>query len=555
MKEYQEWWDRRYQNKSISIQWISLLLTICSSIIQHLDVEKKSQLEIDFGESANVLTERYLSASRELANSAPNGHYHFLDVQRALHTIYWYKVEARFIEAWHLMVAAVREAQELGLPHESASKGLSGLDREMRQRVWCILITWDWQFASVLGRPVTIDHHDIGVIQPTPDLEGRDPSPLLHIKLQAEAVARLVTRFGTPRNIETPEQIQEYLRILESWVRGLPAIYSTEKPDQSQDAAYPWVISHRFHIHTMAYLTMLNPVRAYLARTYSGSSNKEVLPIREIGVHYALKVVETAVAWAEDDHHTGGAFYYMVFSLFDTAAVLSAAIIKDKDLSMPQRADVLQGIHKAVKLLRHLSDSTKTAEASFRVLYRLVKQVPQLTCDIRREQAERPTPSSADRDPMPTLIQGTQAQRTLQQRIRHTEGDGTPQTNQSRAASASSYHTCDSATVGSAPQSQNVAKPDEPDREVTVLGQSPYASSVDQHLPYGGDEPFDLNRPLASSFVSLEEISPRSDGLASVDLGVEAQFMAPVAMENFVVEPITDPEMGEFSHLWDWEES
>jgi hypothetical protein len=352
-----------------------------------------------------------------------------------------------------------------------------------------------------------------------------------------------------PRNIESPEQIQEYLRILESWVRGFPVVYSTEKPDHSQDASYPWVISHRFHIHAMAYLTILNPIRAYLAKTYSGSSSKDVLPIREIGVHYALKVVETAVAWAEDDHHTGGAFYYMVFSLFDTAAVLSAAIIEDEDHSMPQRADVLQGIHKAVELLWRLSDSTKTAAASFRVLYRLVEQVPGLTCDIRREHAERSTPSSAERDPMPTPIQGTQAQRTLRQRIRHSEGDGTPQINQPRAASASSYHTCDSATVGPVPQSQNVAKPDEPDREVTVLGQSPYAPSVDQHLTYGGDEPLDLNRPLASSFVSLEEISPRSDGLASVSLGIEAQFMAPVAMENLVVEPITDPELGEFSRL------
>lgn len=470
-----------------------------------------------------------------------------------LHTIYWYKVEARFIEAWHLMATAVREAQELGLPNESASKGLSGLDREMRQRVWCVLITWDWQFASVLGRPAIIDQHDIGVIQPTPDLEGRDPSPLLHIKLQAEAVAMLMTQFGAPRNIESPERIQEYLRILESWVRGFPAVYSTKKPDHSQDASYPWVISHRFHIHTMAYLMILNPVRAYLVKTYSGSSSKEVLTIREIGIHYALKVVETAVAWAEDDYHTGGAFYYMVFSLFDTAAVLSVAIIKDEDHSMPQRADVLQGIHKAVELLWRFSDSTKTAAASFRVLRRLVKQVSRLTSDLRQEQPEHSTPNSAELDPMPTLIQGTQAQRNLQQRIRHTEREGTPQIDQSRAASASSYRTCDSATVGSVPQSQNVAKPDELDREVVVYDQSPFTSSVDQHLTDGGDEPFDLNRTLVSSFALLEETSPRSDGLASVSLGIETQFMGPAAIKNFV-EPIPDTELREFSHLWDWEQ-
>lgn len=35
-------------------------------------------------------------------------------VQYLLHMCYWYKSEARFVECWHTLNSAIREAQELG---------------------------------------------------------------------------------------------------------------------------------------------------------------------------------------------------------------------------------------------------------------------------------------------------------------------------------------------------------------------------------------------------------------------------------------------------------
>jgi hypothetical protein len=35
-------------------------------------------------------------------------------VQYLLHSCYWFKAEARFVECWHVLGSAVREAQMLG---------------------------------------------------------------------------------------------------------------------------------------------------------------------------------------------------------------------------------------------------------------------------------------------------------------------------------------------------------------------------------------------------------------------------------------------------------
>ena len=114
LEEYKEWWDRRARHEPVTLQWTSLLVVIIACATQHLDFDVKPRIEADLGEISEDLTERYNNLSRDLAAMIPNGRYHLINVQRMLHSIYWYKSEARFVEAWHLIGAAVREAQELG---------------------------------------------------------------------------------------------------------------------------------------------------------------------------------------------------------------------------------------------------------------------------------------------------------------------------------------------------------------------------------------------------------------------------------------------------------
>lgn len=114
LEQYQEWWDRRAGHEPLNLQWTALLVVICACATQHLELDVKPRIEADLGEPAEQLTERYQQVSRELAGMIPNGRYHLINIQRMLHEIYWYKSEARFVEAWHLIGAAVRESQELG---------------------------------------------------------------------------------------------------------------------------------------------------------------------------------------------------------------------------------------------------------------------------------------------------------------------------------------------------------------------------------------------------------------------------------------------------------
>lgn len=455
-----------------------------------------------------------------------------------LHTIYWYKVEARFIEAWHLIGVAVCEAQELGLPRDCASMGPSGHSHDMRQRIWCVLSIWDWQFASVLGRPTTIVHRDVHIIQSITRFKGHDLCPLLHITLQAEAVAMLATRFGPPRNVKSTKQIQDYVGALESWMSDFPPIYSTKNPDLSRDMSCPWVASHRFHLHTMAYLTVLSPLRAHMVKTYSESCSKEVLRIRGIGVHYALRVVETAVAWAKHGRHTGGAFYYLIFSLFDAASVLSAAVVRDEYHSIPQRLDVLHGIDRAVKLLEHLGDSTKVAATALRVLYRLVRQVPGSVHCLRRKQVKRPTSSIACLpEYSPQLSKPDQPCDNPSDTVCSTMDEGASRIRQPGPTSPRSGHACSSATANSVVQSQNIA-------------------NLDAKLP-ALDAQWHLYRTPQSRFALPGDTPTRPNGLALASVRVEGQFGEPATSGNVDVEPNPDNpdnpdnELGDFL-LWEW---
>lgn len=114
LEDYQAWWDSRARNEPINLQWTCLLLSICACSTQHLDETIKPQVEKDMSMSARELTELYCDLTVELSNSIPVGRYHLLNVQRMLHIAYWYKAEAKFVEAWHQIGAAVRESQELG---------------------------------------------------------------------------------------------------------------------------------------------------------------------------------------------------------------------------------------------------------------------------------------------------------------------------------------------------------------------------------------------------------------------------------------------------------
>lgn len=166
LQDYHIWWDRYTHNKTLSLQYTCLLAMLCSCTIQHVAGDLQKAVEAELSDTSENISDKLHGATRELTSVIPVGHYHMMNVQRLLHSAYWYKAEARFVEAWHVLNQAILEGKELGmsafyclpkqnlsyvsltmfpeLEQEAPPDSVSDFDREMRRRLWCVLDTWDW---------------------------------------------------------------------------------------------------------------------------------------------------------------------------------------------------------------------------------------------------------------------------------------------------------------------------------------------------------------------------------------------------------------------------
>ncbi|KAH6662662.1 hypothetical protein F5X68DRAFT_266147 [Plectosphaerella plurivora] len=376
LKEYDIWWKERLADsgdgrpRSVGVQWTCLLLMVCACAAQHTDAALRTTLEKDLGTTVRELTDRYHNAARELHSVIPVGQNHVFSVQYLLHSCYWFKAEARFVECWHVLGSAVREAQMLGLHKESTAQ-LSEFEREMRRRLWCIVDAWDWLVSALLARPMLIDRADSEIGLPSLTLEGYKTSPLLHMKLQSDLVARIFKRFGPPKLFTDPNDILEYQVILETFMKTFPPSYAFENPDTSEEQHNPWVALHRHYMHTCTLSIALGPFRPFLAKNMSSRSPAIELDFRRDGINYALRLMDAVHSFFEYVWTRDTTFHFVPFCIFDTAALLASAFLHDEDGTIPRRHDIFTSIDLALVTLRRLSTATDTAKIPFDILRRL----------------------------------------------------------------------------------------------------------------------------------------------------------------------------------------
>ncbi|KAG5922887.1 hypothetical protein E4U53_003641, partial [Claviceps sorghi] len=402
LQDYHVWWKQRLEERPLSLQFTCLLAIICASALQHVEPADEDVFENELGDALEVVSDQLHAAMRELASVIPVGHYHILNVQRLLHSCYWYKAEAKFLEAWHVLSAAILEARELGY-HKAPPPGtVSDFDLEMRRRLWCILDTWDWQISSGLSRPKIIDRADCDAELPELTLEGHVVSPLLHMKMQSQLTRQLASRFSAPKNIIAPAEVREYKVIIEQWVERFPPEYAFDNPDTSKDESCPWLFSHRFYVYTMACLLILNPIRHYMVKKYTWESPQDELEIREVGIWYSLKLMKTMRLWVDKVYNRDGRLHFIIFSIFDTAAMLCTALLKDTERIIGDRREILLAVGDAVDMLKKLNTISKTSKTSYDILDRLVRRLPEAVPrnDLGR-QVKRPKVQSRTSPPLP----------------------------------------------------------------------------------------------------------------------------------------------------------
>ncbi|TWU78202.1 hypothetical protein ED733_007866 [Metarhizium rileyi] len=375
LEEYRTWWSLRSENRPLGMQWTCLLLMVCACSTQYANLELQRKLEMELGQNPQKLTEQYHNAARELHGAIPVGNNHLLNVQSLLHSCYWYKSEARFVECRHVLSAAIREAQELGIHKETVAGHMSEFDREMRRRIWCILDTWDWQISTLLSRPVLIDRTDTDVGLPSLTLEGYTPSPLEHMKLQSRLITHIFDRFGLPKNVTQPDAVRAYQATVDGWIHTFPRTYAFTDPDTSNDVMRPWIVLHRHYLHTIALAMILDPIRPFLAKSMSKQSPPDELKIRNDGIEYSLRLLDALHDLFDHVYRRDAKFHFVLFCIFDTAAVLCSALMHDQDSSLPRRNDMLTAVDKAVSMLKQLNAVTKTARTTYEVLVKIAQNI------------------------------------------------------------------------------------------------------------------------------------------------------------------------------------
>ncbi|PNY20651.1 Uncharacterized protein TCAP_07335 [Tolypocladium capitatum] len=547
-RDYHIWWERRSKGHAITLQYTCLLATICACCVQHADNSMQQELQRASGLDPDELSEQLHSAARELASVAPVGHYHMLNVQRLLHSCYWYKAEARFLEAWHVLSTAILEARELNCHREPPAGTETEHQCEMRRRLWCILDTWDWQISSGLSRPKIIDRVDCDAELPSLTLEGFSPSPLLHMKMQSELTRRLVSRFSAPKNIINPSQVREYQALIEDWVRQFPRVYDFDNPDTSKDSEYPWVFPHRYYVYTMACLLILNPIRHYMVKSYNWESPQEELSIRAVGVYYSLKLMKTLRSWVDKIYSRDGRLHFIIFSIFDTAAILCTAIIKDHEHTLTEQDKIMDSITDAVAMLAQLNTISKTSKTSYDLLERLVRRLPQPAIprrDLQRKKAKvSELPTMPAPEPVVMLEPSLVSAPVSAAAVPCVPGDNNHRLDlqpilQTQTAPHDNYFPHDGITdvpghVGSRTGSDSQAH----SNYTTRSGNTP--PSTDDNLPW--------------SFSTANDDCDPLDGFGQPVMGTK-NFPPPLVdggSAGFELETVTQAQLGELAPLWNW---
>ncbi|KAF5977038.1 hypothetical protein FBULB1_6708 [Fusarium bulbicola] len=373
IRQYVNWSCRSQQPCLQDLQLTTLIFMMCACVTQHLDIDAQTKLGIHLTQSPKDVSKAYHDAGTRLAEAIPAGSYHLVNLQWKVLSICWFKGEAKFTEAWHTIGLTVQEAYELGL-HKSRHEARQDIEVQIGRRAWRVLYCWNWQLSSILGRPFIMN--DIDSEPEQPDLKASAaPTPTLHTKLQYQLISSLARRWQTPQNINSATKVREYKAMVEHHVSSFPAVFSPSNPDTSKDTEWPWVVTHRYYVQTMAYFMILQPYKAYLLHPSTDLSVPEIQQLRAEAVECSLKTLQIATQWASQVSQGDGQFHLVVLCLFDTAAFLCMSLQRDQVHNFPRRSNVVVAVNEAAATLKKLQAISRGAQSSHGLLCKILRKM------------------------------------------------------------------------------------------------------------------------------------------------------------------------------------
>lgn len=313
-----------------------------------------------------------------------------------------------------------------------------------------------------------------------------------------------------------------------------------ENPDTSKDARYPWVFPHRYYVNTMACLLILNPIRHYMVRPYASDAPPEELSIRATGVFYSLKLMRTLRSWVDRIYTRDGWLHFIVFSIFDTAAILCTAIIKDKDHMLAGRDDILDTISDAVAMLQRLNSISKTSRTSYNLLERLVRRLPSPAAPRQRHVRKKAKVMSHAPKPAPEPV-------VMPHAPMHVGAAGPAVT----------------APVVGYGNHLDLPPAPRPVLRSNYVGVPPACGTASEGRAYSDystcseSTPPSMDDPVLSSFSTVGDLGGVApvDAFAQPAMGYIGNLPSPTADDaaaDFELETVTQAQLGELAPLWNW---
>lgn len=372
LHQYSEWWASRKQGALLSPVFTCLLLRICAHSAQSLSLASTLAIEAEMGEPLDVFAQRLHDSAEKLSRCMSPGRGGLQHIQQLFLAAAWYKSESRFVEGWHSLSAAIREAQEVGLHRDSPVKCCSDFDKEICRRVWCLLYVWDFKMAQWLDRPFLIDHRRCTSKPPNlkMDTDGDIPSPFTPIFLQYQICAKIAAKSDEER-----KNTVSVLSDVEKWQASTPRIYRLSDPDTSLDASRPQIRLQRAFFGAMGCMFKMGLLKHCLTKSELDQVEKSLRPV---GIDACLDAMHAARDLYDvlypDDKKT----HILTCCAFETACILTSALAHHKDVKnepFPRRQEALEAIRTGLSILQALRHETKMASTSYTILSGLASSI------------------------------------------------------------------------------------------------------------------------------------------------------------------------------------
>jgi hypothetical protein len=162
---------------------------------------------------------------------------------------------------------------------------------------------------------------------------------------------------------------------VDAWMQDFPAFYALTDPETKFDTRHQYIVLQRRNLHAIGYAAMLTPLKAFLTSSTPPQTGLE-RSLRDLAIDTALRLLDAGRAMFDFVFPIRAKYHFVVFCIFDTTAVLCAAILHDSSHTLPRRGEIVAAIAGALALMEQLSRITKTGAMSFSIARKLIAHLP-----------------------------------------------------------------------------------------------------------------------------------------------------------------------------------